>query len=114
MKRSTIRWAAVTTALAASAAFYNATKPEPDFWQKNNFQPLETSEGLAHRGELVQRFANNSVTGYATPQDKCAAHSLALQEEKMNKADKKADIEESFFITTYIMFKCQRGEKPHI
>lgn len=111
-KTGAVTFAAGTAALCF--ALYAAVKPAPDFWEENKFAPLKTPEALAMRGELVQRFANNNVTGYATSQDKCVAHSLAYHEEDLKSQGKELDTADSFFATTYIMLKCARGEKPAI
>lgn len=87
------------------------------FWQNNNYTPLTKPQSTAYRAELVERFAKNNYTGKPGVADLCAAHSLALLEEKLEGAypDKKAlSSEESFYLSTQIMLLCARGERPKI
>ena len=126
---------AATAALALTSLF-SQTKPvavpepqdgpEPqivevssyeEFWEKNKYAPLKKPESAAYRAELVDRFANNNHTGNPNIGDLCAAHSLALLQEKLAEVypDKETiSTEESFYLTTQIMMLCARGEKPTI
>ncbi len=88
-----------------------------EFWEKNKYAPLKKPESAPYRAELVERFANNNHTGNPNVGDLCAAHSLALLQEKLAEVypDKETiSVEESLYLTTQIMFLCARGEKPTI
>ncbi len=106
---------ASVAALALSGLFDQ--EASADFWTANKYVPLKQPESVAYRTELTERFAKNNYHGQPTVGDLCAAHSLALLEEKIKENAPSVEAlstEESLLLTMEITMRCSQGIKPEI